>query len=503
MSTAAAASPAFSDGLFLGKNASGTPAQLLLKYANRHGVIAGATGTGKTFTLQGLAEDFSRAGTNVFIADVKGDLSGIAVAGSTKPAIEKRANELGQSLNFAGCPTIFWDIFGKAGHPVRITLSEMGPLLLSRLLGLNDVQEGLINIAFAVADAEQLWLIDFKDLRALLNHIGENAKEYSTQYGNVATATVGAVQRALLGFEQQGAANFFGEPALELSHLLKDAPDGSGIVHVLAATELMQRPKLYSMFMLWLLSELFEQLPEVGDIAQPKMVFFFDEAHLLFDDAPAVLLEKIEQLVRLIRSKGVGVYFITQNAADIPEAVLGQLSNRIQHALRAFTPKDQKGIRAAADSFRVNPAFDTKTAMTELAVGEALVSTLDDKGSPTVVERVFIKVPTSRVGPLADAERAGVQAQSPYKGVYEVAIDNESAFEKLAQKKGESDESEDANTAEKGSASTGGMFAGVIGGVVGALGSTIGKEIMRSIGRRIATEVVRGVLGSSSRTRRR
>lgn len=501
--SAAATAPetATSSDVFIGCSAGGATAELLLKYANRHGVIAGATGTGKTFTLCGIAEDFSRAGVNVFIADIKGDLAGIAAPGVSKPPFEKRAEQINHPLSFEGFPTTFWDIFGKDGHPVRITVSEMGPLLLSRLLDLNDTQEGLINIAFKVADEEKLWLIDFKDLRSLLAHIGQNAKEYSAKYGNVATATVGAVQRALLGFEQQGAANFFGEPGLELKHLLEPATDGRGRVHVLAATQLMQRPKLYSMFMLWLLSELFEQLPEVGDQPKPKLVFFFDEAHLLFDDAPKALLEKIEQLVRLIRSKGVGVFFITQNTADIPEDVLGQLGNRVQHALRAFTPKDQKSIKAAADSFRENPAFNTKDAITELGVGEALVSCLDAKGSPVMVERILVKVPSSRVAPLTALERAAVMQESPYQGIYDTAIDRESAFEILAeaakQEAEERAEEEEKKASQKGSA-TGGMLGSILGGALGYMGTYVARYIMRDLGRRVAKSVLTGVLGGAT-----
>ncbi len=408
-----------------------TPQHLLLKYANRHGLIAGATGTGKTLTLQGLAEGFSQAGVPVFIADVKGDLSGLAAAGSDKAPLVARAREIHFSLDYTAFPAIFWDVFGKNGHPLRTTISEMGPLMLARLLELNDTQEGILTIVFRVADDEGLLLLDLDDLRAMLTHVSENAAAISAQYGNITTASIAAIQRALLTLESQGGKNLFGEPGLNITDLMKLAPNGTGAVNILAAETLLQAPKLYSTLLLWLLSELFETMPEAGDLDKPKLVFFFDEAHLLFDDAPKALVDKIEQLVRLIRSKGVGVYFITQNPADIPEAVLGQLSNRVQHALRAYTPKDQKGVRAAAETFRENPAFKTADAITELAVGEALISLLDAKGVPTMVERVLVRPPLSRVGPLSAAERAEAIAHSPIAGLYEQQVNRESAYERL------------------------------------------------------------------------
>ena len=417
-------------GIYLGKHASGG-ATLLLKYANRHGLIAGATGTGKTLTLQGMAEGFSQAGVPVFIADVKGDLSGLAAAGAEKAPLTARAKEIGFSLDYAAFPTIFWDVFGKNGHPMRTTISEMGPLMLSRLLELNDTQEGVLNITFRVADEQGLMLLDLDDLRAMLTHVSENAATISAQYGNITPQSIAAIQRGLLTLESQGGKLFFGEPALNIADLMKLAPNGTGAVNVLAADTLMQSPKLYSTMLLWLLSELFETMPEAGDLDKPKLVFFFDEAHLLFDEAPKALVDKIEQLVKLIRSKGVGVYFITQNPADIPDAVLAQLSNRVQHALRAYTPKEQKGVKAAAESFRENPAFDTKKAITELGIGEALVSLLDAKGIPTVVERTLIRPPLSRVGPLNAQERANAIAQSPIAGVYDELVNRESAYELL------------------------------------------------------------------------
>jgi DNA helicase HerA-like ATPase len=408
---------------------------LLLRQANRHGLVAGATGTGKTVTLQTLAEGFARAGVPVFAADVKGDLSGISRPG----ALDSRLAERARSLAIPGwapmaMPTIFWDVFGEQGHPVRTTVAEMGPLLLARLLDLNDVQEGILNIVFRIADEEGLLLLDLADLRAMLNEVAERADELRATYGNVGKASVGAVQRALLVLEQQGGARFFGEPALKLADLMRVAPDGKGYVNLLAADKLLQSPRLYTTFLLWLLSELFEELPEAGDLDRPKLVFFFDEAHLLFDGAPKVLLDKIEQVCRLIRSKGVGVYFVTQNPVDVPDTVLGQLGNRAQHALRAFTPRDQKAVRTAAETFRSNPAFDTAAVITELGIGEALVSTLDEKGIPSLVQRTLVAPPCSRVGPLTAEERAQALASSPVAGIYDTAIDRESAAEILQAK---------------------------------------------------------------------
>ena len=406
--------------------------RLFLNRANRHGLIAGATGTGKTVTLQILAEGFSQAGVPVFAADIKGDLSGISQAIEEKPKLVDRAAKTGvEDYTPRGFPTVFWDIFGKQGHPVRTTISEMGPLLLSRLLDLNDTQEGVLNIAFKLADDEGLLLLDFKDLRAMLNYVGEHSSELTVDYGNVSKQSIGAIQRRLLVLEQQGAKNFFGEPALELKDLMRSTKDGKGYINLFAADELMQNPRLYSTFLLWLLSELFEELPEVGDPDKPKMVFFFDEAHLLFNDAPKALTQKVEQVVRLIRSKGVGVYFVTQNPIDVPDEILGQLGNRVQHALRAYTPRDKKAVKAAATTFRENPDLDTEKVITELGVGEALVSVLDPDGVPTIVQQTKVRPPESRMGPATKPERKTVFNQSPIKDVYDTKVDRESASEKL------------------------------------------------------------------------
>ena len=404
---------------------------LQLPLGNRHGLVAGATGTGKTVTLQVLAEGFSNAGTAVFCADVKGDLSGLAMAGEGKAPFVQRAKDIGVTYTPDRFPVVFWDVFGEQGHPVRATLSEMGPVLLARLLDLNDVQEGVLNIVFRIADEQGLLLLDLKDLRAMLAMVSDNAAELTKQYGNVAPATVGAIQRQLLVLENQGADKFFGEPALSIEDFIRTDRDGRGIINVLAADKLMRSPKLYATFLLWMLSELFETLPEVGDADKPKLVFFFDEAHLLFDSAPKNLMTAIEQVVRLIRSKGVGVYFITQNPLDVPDVVLGQLGNRAQHALRAFTPRDQKAVKAAAETFRQNPAFDTGEVITQLGVGEALVSMLEKGGTPAIVSRSLIAPPGSRVGPITAEERAAVIAASPLRGKYDVTIDRDSAFEVL------------------------------------------------------------------------
>ena len=429
-----------SDSIFLGGGGeTQNEAQLLLlNRANRHGLVAGATGTGKTVTLQILAEGFSQAGVPVFCADVKGDLSGISIAGTHEHKLHdklvSRAEKIGfEDYGYGESPTMFWDVFGKKGHPVRTTISEMGPLLLARLMDLTDVQEGVLTIAFEYADANDMLLLDLKDLRKLLVHMSDKevAAEIGAEYGNVSKASVGAIQRDLLVLEREGAEQFFGEPALELNDLMRTTRDGRGIVSVLDSTTLINSPRLYSTFLLWLLSELFEQLPEVGDPDKPKMVFFFDEAHLLFQDAPKALLQKVEQVVRLIRSKGVGVFFVTQNPRDLPESVLAQLGNRIQHALRAYTPSERKGVRAAAQSFRENPALDTEEVITELGVGEALVSTLDEKGRPQMVQRTLIRPPSSRLGPATDAEREAVMKDSPVAGQYDEAIDRESAYEIL------------------------------------------------------------------------
>jgi DNA helicase HerA-like ATPase len=425
--------------IFLGATEQGERQSLLLSRANRHGLVAGATGTGKTVTLQTMAEQFSAAGVPVFLADVKGDLSGIAMPGSASfkhaASIEARAKQLGiESFSYRDNPAVFWDLFGEKGHPIRTTVSEMGPLLLARLLGLNETQEGVLNIAFRYADDNGLLLLDFPDLQQVLIACAENARELGVRYGNVSKTSVGTIQRQLLAFETQGADRFFGEPAFEVNDFLRTDEDGRGVINILAADTLMQNPKLYATFLLWLLSELFEALPEVGDVEKPSLVFFFDEAHLLFDDAPQALFEKIEQVVRLIRSKGVGVYFVTQNPIDIPEKVAGQLGNRVQHALRAFTPRDQRAIRAAAETFRINPALDVEQVITELKVGEALVSTLDEEGAPSVVQRTLIAPPGSRLGPVTPKERAIVQSLSPFGGKYDSAVDRESAAEVLTRK---------------------------------------------------------------------
>ncbi|HZW15352.1 MAG TPA: helicase HerA-like domain-containing protein [Brevundimonas sp.] len=430
-------------GLFLGQSSSDGAAQrehLLFHRANRHCVVAGATGTGKTVTLQIMAQGFSDAGVPVFCADVKGDLSGICVPGSPNEKLTARAESMGLMLQPGAAPVVFWDLYGEKGHPIRTTVSEIGPLLLGRMLNLNEVQEGVLSVVFHVADTEGLLLLDLDDLRALLVHVGENAGRIGREVGHVAAASIAAIQRSILQLEQQGGKAFFGEPALRLEDMMRTGLDGRGQVNVLDATRLMASPRLYAAFLLWLLSELFEQLPEVGDPDKPRLVFFFDEAHLLFNDAPDALREKVEQVVRLIRSKGVGVYFVTQNPADIPDSVLAQLGNRIQHALRAYTPTEQRGLKAASDSFRRNPAFDTAEAIQSLGVGEALVSTLDEKGAPNVVARTMIRPPDSRLGPATDAERAAVMAASPVRGLYDVAVDRESAEEILMARRGQADQ---------------------------------------------------------------
>jgi DNA helicase HerA-like ATPase len=506
------------DSIYLGKGEQ--PQELLLKYGNRHGLIAGATGTGKTLTLQGMAESFSMAGVPVFIADVKGDLSGLAQAGVDKAPLLARAKEIGFALDYQAFPVLFWDVFGQKGHPVRTTVSEMGPLLLARLLQLNEVQEGVLNVVFAAADAEGMLLLDMDDLRAMLGHVAENAKDYSARYGNVSPASVAAVQRALLVLEQQGGAKLFGEPALEIQEFMRVAPNGYGAINILCAEQLMQSPRLYALLMLWLLSELFEDLPEVGDVEKPKLVFFFDEAHLLFDDAPKALVEKIEQLVRLIRSKGVGVYFVTQNPSDIPPDVLGQLAGRVQHALRAFTPQDQKAVRAAAQTFRANPAFKTEEIITQLAVGEALVSTLDAKGVPTVVERTLIRPVHSLVGMISDAQRAEVIVASPVGDAYDVPVNRESAYEMLAQRVEAKPEvrraatastvwGNVAKTAVTAAAASAGRAAAsaAIRSVAGApsgrrrdsMATAVTKSVLRSAGGSLGRQLVRGLLQSLSR----
>ncbi|MBL1431579.1 MAG: DUF853 family protein [Robiginitomaculum sp.] len=429
-----------SETLFIGGDENGKPQELLLRAANRHGLVAGATGTGKTVTLQILAQGFAEAGTPVFCADVKGDLSGLCVAGSADHKLHdkliSRAEKIGlEDYIYQAAPVIFWDLYGKKGHPVRTTISDMGPILLARLMDLNPTQEGVLTIAFEIADRENLLLLDLKDLRSMLAFLADNAADISSEYGNVSRASVGAIQRRLLVMQRGGAGNFFGEPALELKNFMRFDDYGRGVISILDATKLIQSPRLYAIFLLWLLSELFEELPEVGDPERPKLVFFFDEAHLLFKNAPKALLEKIEQVVKLVRSKGVGVYFVTQNPKDIPDSVLAQLGNRIQHALRAYTPNERKAVKAAAMSFRPNPAFDTETVITDLGIGEALVSTLDKKGRPSMVARTLIRPPASRLGPINAQERKTVIAASPLAGVYENAIDRNSAYEGLAMRK--------------------------------------------------------------------
>ncbi len=486
---------------------------LQLSLANRHGLVTGATGTGKTVTLQVLAEGFSNAGVAVFASDVKGDLSGIAMIGDSKPPFVKRAADIGVAYQADEFPVVFWDLFGEQGHPVRATISEMGPLLLSRLLELNDVQEGVLNIAFRVADEQGLLLLDLKDLRALLQYVSDNAGDLKTRYGNVAATSVGAIQRQLLVLENQGALKFFAEPALDINDFLRKDRDGRGVINVLAADKLMRSPRLYATFLLWMLSELFETLPEVGDLDQPKLVFFFDEAHLLFDNAPKALMEAIEQVVRLIRSKGVGVYFVTQNPLDVPEVVLGQLGNRVQHALRAFTPRDQRAVKAAAETFRQNPAFDTGKAITELGVGEALVSMLEGKGTPAIVTRDLIAPPASRVGPITPDERAGIVRKSPLLGKYDTAIDSESAYETLAKRagKGAASAAPGAEPAQDGGGGLLGQIGGMLGGVLGGAAATgkgrqrmstgemivrsVAQSAARSIGTQITRAILRNVLG--------
>jgi len=460
-----------------------TDVELLPRLANRHGLVAGATGTGKTVTLRVLAEGFSRIGVPVFMADVKGDLSGLARPGGTDPRVLARAKELKLDVPPEGCPTVFLDVWGEQGHPLRTTVSEMGPLLLSRILGLNETQAGVLQIAFRVADENGLLLLDLKDLRAILQLVSEKAGELRQQYGNVTSTTVGAIQRGLLTLEEQGGDRLFGEPALELADLMRTDTAGRGVVTVLAAERLMRSPRLYAALLLWLLSELFEELPEVGDPEKPRLVFFFDEAHLLFDDAPAELREKIEQVVRLIRSKGVGIYFVTQNPLDLPETVLGQLGNRVQHALRAFTPRDQKAVRTAAETFRANPAFDAAEAITQLAVGEALVSTLDATGTPRPVERAFVVPPRSQLAPLSPEDRRQAMAGSPVAGKYDRAVDRESAFERLSQRAAaiQPPPEPQGRTARPRPGGAADLLGKVATSAVRAAGTQLGREIMRGI----------------------
>jgi DNA helicase HerA-like ATPase len=468
---------------------------LLPGLANRHGLVTGATGTGKTVTLQALAQRFSAIGVPVFMADVKGDLAGIAKPGGANPKVAERLKALKVDVPAEGCPVVFWDLEGKAGHPVRATVSDMGPLLLGRMLDLNETQEGVLALVFKVADDQGLLLLDLKDLRAMLQHVGDNAAQFKTAYGNVSTASIGAIQRGLLALEKQGAEKFFGEPMLDIADLMQTRgahPNPRGVVNILAAETLMSSPKLYSTFLLWLLAELFEHLPEVGDPEKPKLVFFFDEAHLLFAEAPKALLEKVEQVVRLIRSKGVGVYFVTQNPLDVPETVLGQLGNRVQHALRAFTPRDQKAVKTAAETLRPNPKLKAEKVITELGVGEALVSLLDQKGTPNIVERAFIVPPGSQLGPLTQPERAQIIQSSDVFGHYEKTVDRESAYEKL---KGRTEakpaeEKESANplsdillgkTGPRGGRQSQGVIEAMTKSAARAIGSELGRRVLRGV----------------------
>ncbi len=500
---------------------------LLPALANRHGLITGATGTGKTITLQTLAENFSQRGVPVFMADVKGDLTGISQAGHVSPKLAGMLAERGITAPAsAPCPVTLWDVFGKSGHPVRATISDLGPLLLARMLALNETQQGVLSLVFKVADDNGLLLLDLKDLRAMLQHVGDNAAEFTTEYGNVSAASIGAIQRGLMQIDGQGGEVFFGEPMLNIADFMQTT-DGQGVVNILAADQLMNSPRLYATFLLWMLSELFEQLPEVGDLEQPKLVFFFDEAHLLFKEAPAALVERIELVVRLVRSKGVGVYFVTQNPLDIPDTVLAQLGNRVQHALRAFTPRDQKAVKAAASTMRANPGLDIETAITELGVGEALVSLLDDKGRPSPTERVFVLPPGSQIGPITAEQRAALLAGSLVAGVYEKAVDRDSAYEKI---KGRVAASPPAATPGRSSSPTppaapinlptgigapspgnagepgGGLFGGLKEVLFGSTGPRGGKHeglaeaaarsAVRTIGSTVGREIIRGVLGS-------
>lgn len=460
------------DSVYIGKSIK--PEFILLRLANRHGLVTGATGTGKTVTLQGLAEGFSDQGVPVFCADVKGDLSGVAEEGEMKSWIEARDKAIGFTQNFRAYPVIFWDLFGDKGHPIRATISSLGPLLLSRLMDLSEAQEGVLNIAFKIADDEKLPLINLKDMQDLLQNLANRAGELTTTYGNITKASIGSIQRSLLVLQQQGAEHFFGEPALKISDLMRVARDGRGYISVLSAERLMESPRLYATFLLFLMSQLFEQMPEVGDPDKPKLVFFFDEAHLLFKDAPKALLDKVEQVVRLIRSKGVGVYLVTQNPLDIPDTVSRQLGNRIQHALRAFSPLEQKAVKAAATTFRANPAFDTEKAIMELGTGEALVSTLDDKGQPTIVQKTLVRPPNSRVGPITDAELKAVMRASPVAGVYDETVDRESASEILQKRSAEEAETKAADAGQKPGTKSGG------GARSDSFGETVVKQVVKS-----------------------
>ncbi|HEX6689755.1 MAG TPA: helicase HerA-like domain-containing protein [Burkholderiales bacterium] len=471
-----------------------TELHLLPALANRHGLITGATGTGKTVTLQALAHGLSAIGVPVFMADVKGDLSGVAKAGGGNPKVLERFKSLGIGPQFGACPAAFWDVYGKSGHPVRATVSDMGPLLLGRMLGLNETQEGVLQLVFKIADDQGLLLLDLKDLRAMLQFVGDNAAQFKTEYGNVAGNSIGAIQRGLVALESQGAAQFFGEPMLDIADLMQ-VKGGQGVVNILAADKLMNSPKLYSSFLLWMLAELFEQLPEVGDVDKPKLVFFFDEAHLLFDEAPKALLDKVEQVVRLIRSKGVGVFFVTQNPLDVPESVLGQLGNRVQHALRAFTPKDQKAVKTAAETLRPNPKLKAEQVITELGVGEALVSFLDEKGTPRIVERAFIVPPGSFLGPLTPDEKAQCIKASAVFGKYEKAVDRESAYEKIKGRTEEKPAAPAEKPIEKQPAAKPSTRQSPM--------EAMAKSAARAVGSELGRQVIRGLLGSILGTTKR
>ncbi len=489
------------DPLLIAKNDQ-TELLLLPQMANRHGLITGATGTGKTVTLQTLAEHFSRIGVPCFMSDVKGDLSGISQAGGNNAKVTERIAKLGLSDHqYSASPVTFWDAFGEMGHPVRTTISDMGPLLLSRMLELNETQAGVLNLVFKVADDNGLLLLDLKDLRAMLQFVGDNGKEYTTAYGNISAASVGAIQRGLLALESQGGEHIFGEPMLNIEDMLQ-TDRGRGIVNVLSADKLMQAPKMYATLLLWLLTELYEKLPEVGDLDKPKLVFFFDEAHLLFTDAPDALVDKIEQVVRLIRSKGVGVFFVTQNPADVPDKVLGQLGNRVQHALRAFSPRDQKAVKAAADTMRDNPDLDEAAIITELGVGEALVSFLDEKGRPNIVERAFIIPPEGQIGPITPEQRQALIQSSLVAGVYEKTIDRESAYEVLKARTEQATQAQAQAQASAAKPETGGGLGGALGGILMGDGRRQGlieamaKSAVRTIGTQVGRQILRGVMGS-------
>ena len=477
------------------------PLSILSNMANRHGIITGATGTGKTVTLQAMAEQFSSIGVPVFLADIKGDLAGLAQAGGDNTKIADRLKSLGlENRPYESFPVMFWDVFGKQGHPLRTTISDMGPLILSRLLSLNETQSGVLTIAFKIADDNGMLLLDLKDLRALLAYVGDNSRAFTTAYGNISAASIGAIQRGLLSLEQEGGSNIFGEPALNIFDMMQTDPKGRGYINILAANELMHSPRVYATFLLWLMSELFEEMPEAGDLPKPKMVFFFDEAHLLFTDAPSALLEKIEQVVRLIRSKGIGIYFVTQNPLDVPESVLGQLGNRVQHALRSYTPIDQKAVRTAAQTFRTNPKIDTEKAITELGVGEALVSFLEEKGTPAVVERAFIIPPKSHIGTIDNSVRDQLMRTSLVYGQYDKIIDRESAYEKLQAKAEEKLQADKKAAEEKANASKKLTYKE---DVVRSVAKSTLRAMGSQLGRQITTQIVRGILGTFLGTKKK